>query len=437
MHKFFSLEGRLFLSVGLALAVGFVLAGVITHWIEAPWLALLIAFIFALALAFFTIRYLVFSLSQRIDAIHNGMLNLLDDDFSVSLANTSRDRLGEVIDLYNRVTSRLRDERQYLYQREMLLDTVIQNSSLALVLTDPQSTVIYSNHNARHLFNGGKPIQGLKFEDILSGAPPVLREIIEQGRDGLFGLEEEGEENTYHMSLGRFVLNTQRHNLYLVKQMTKALSRQEVRTWKKVIRVISHELNNSLAPISSMAHSGKIMLEKQKYHALANVFETIAERSEHLKIFIESYASMAKLSMPVKARVSWAQFIQKLKAGFPFSLGASVPQESGYFDSGQMEQVMVNLLKNAFESGSEESEITVKVEQNKDKSMLEVCDRGNGMSKSVMESALLPYYTTKKSGCGIGLPLCREIIEAHDGELSVVNRSKGGLRVSITLPVGH
>src|SRR5690606_27779826 len=102
-----------------------------------------------------------------------------------------------------------------------------------------------------------------------------------------------------------FVLNTQRHNLYLIKQMTKEINRQEVATWKKVIRVISHELNNSLAPISSMAHSGRLMLQKEQYTALNKVFETIAERTDHLKTFIDSYASMAKLPLPVKSKVEW------------------------------------------------------------------------------------------------------------------------------------
>lgn len=430
----FSLEGRILFAVTISVALGFLVLAGLFHWLDEFWLSLLISLPLSFVCCAWLLRSVIYSVTHRIRALQNGMLNLLDFDFSVSLTNNCNDELADVIGAYNKVTETLRSERQYLYQRELLLDTVIQNSSLALILTDPQGRIIYSNHIARHLFNKGKAIQGLDFNDILKQSPSVLRDIVEQGRDGLFSIEEEGEENAYHISLGRFVLNTQRHNLYLIKQMTREINRQEVSTWKKVIRVISHELNNSLAPISSMAHSGRLMLQKEQYTELNKIFETIAERTDHLKTFIDSYASMAKLPLPVKSKVEWSDFIEKLCSSAIFTLIDDVPQASGNFDSTQIEQVIFNLLKNAHESGSEEKDITLRIQQDQKRSIIEVGDRGIGMSKTVMENALLPYYTTKKTGSGIGLPLCREIVEAHDGEISFSNRTNGGLRVRITLP---
>lgn len=432
-----SIEGRLIFIVAITIIFGLCISYACSLWINELWLSYLIALLFSLSTGIWLVRLFSKSLTKRVTALHSGMLNLIDNDFSISIANTGNDEVADVIGLYNKVTEKLRIERQHLYQRELLLDTVIQNSSLCLVLTDHNDRVIYSNHDAKKLFNKGHPIQGLFFKDIMQQAPEVLQDVIRQGKDGLFSLGEGDEENSYHISLGRFVLNTQRHNLYLVKQMTKELSRQEAITWKKVIRIISHELNNSLAPISSMAHSGSLMVETGKVENLPKVFATISERSEHLKAFIDSYARLAKLPLPIKSNVEWKPLIEKLNPGFSFEIKSELPSLPGHFDVTQIEQVLMNLLKNAAESGSQKNEIGLTITQNPHYSIIEIVDRGNGMSKKVMENALLPFYTTKSTGSGVGLPLCREIVEAHDGKMSLFNRKNGGLRVRITLPLAR
>lgn len=430
----FSLQGRLAFVVSVTLVVGLLVIYLCSRWIAEPLVAYVLASLLSFSLSIWLVKRLSQSLTVRLNALHNGMLNLIDNDFSVSLANNASDELGELITLYNQLTENLRSERQYLYQRELLLDTVIQNSSLCLVLTDHSGRVIYANHYAKNMFNNGRPIQGLLFESVLDRSPHVLRDSIRLGKDGLFSIGSEGEEDSYHLSLGRFTLNTQQHNLYLIKQMTRELNRQEAATWKKVIRIISHELNNSLAPISSMAHSGSLMLEKNKAGSLPEVFETIAERAEHLKAFIDSYARLAKLPLPEKTLVNWKRLVEKLNVGYRFRVVGELPDIPGFCDQAQLEQALVNLLKNAAESGSSDDDITLSISQNSVKSVIEIADRGAGMSKRVMESALLPFYTTKASGSGVGLPLCREIIEAHDGEISLFNRENGGLRVRISLP---
>ena len=115
-----------------------------------------------------------------------------------------------------------------------------------------------------------------------------------------------------------------------------------------------------------------------------------------------------------------------------------MPSGSGYFDQIQLEQVLLNLLKNAHESGTEVTDITVKVAsitlQGKAGCLIEVSDKGMGMSAEVMQQALLPFYSTKQTGTGLGLPLCREIIEAHDGQISLHHRQPKGLTVQVWLP---
>ncbi len=364
----------------------------------------------------------------------SGVSSLRDNDFSISIAETRRDELGDLVLMYNELGSILRDERQDLFQRELLLDSVIQSTALALVLTNSRGSIVYNNNSARKLFMGGRRLEGHKFEDVLENVPRAMREAIERKRDGLFAVEAEPDQEIYHLSQREFVLNAQAHQLYLFKHLTREINRQEVATWKKVIRVIGHELNNSLAPISSLAHSGSLVLDDPKQEQLAEIFATIEERSNHLKTFIDGYTRFAKLPQPNIEDVDWSEFLRSLKQTVPFEFEGEWPQRAGRFDPVQIEQVLINLLKNAQESGSARADILLQVTADPHMQIVRVLDRGSGMSEQVLKNALLPFYSTKQKGSGLGLPLCREIIEAHGGRINLANRPDDGLIVEFSIP---
>jgi nitrogen fixation/metabolism regulation signal transduction histidine kinase len=244
-------------------------------------------------------------------------------------------------------------------------------------------------------------------------------------------MEVAGEPQVYHLSQRRFHLNAQPQQLLLLKQLTRELAAQEVAVWKKVIRVIAHELNNSLAPITSLAHSGQLLA--REHAQLDRVFTTIGERAAHLASFIDGYARFAKLPRPLPAAVDWSQFVGRLHGAMTFHLEGALPSRPGYFDASQLEQVMINLLKNAVESGSRPDDIMVTVRDRGEDSVIEVADRGSGLAENVLRDALLPFYSTKATGTGLGLTLCREIVEAHGGRLSLANRPDGPTGAVVTL----
>jgi len=406
-------------------------------WIPIPWLAgLLVALLLAPLVAWCGLR-LTSQWSRMVRALNDGVLSLKDRDFSLSVTGTTRDEVGELVANYNGLGDRLRVERQSLFQRELMLDTVIQATPLALVLTNNADAVVYSNTSARRLFAEGRKLEGDRFSRYLERAPAPLREAIERGGDTLFTLEIGGEPEVYHVSQRSFLLNAVPHRLVLLKQLTREINSQEVATWKKVIRVIAHELNNSLAPISSLAHSGQILANTPPDpEQLTRIFSTIEDRARHLAGFIEGYAKFAKLPKPRLAAVAWPVLMERLRVVVNFQLAGSLPARGGSFDTAQIEQALINLLKNARESGADPAAIELEVTPVAQGFNIEVRDRGPGFSGAALENALVPFYSTKQSGTGLGLTLCREIVEAHGGRLRIANRTGGGALVTVWLPDG-
>ncbi len=400
--------------------------------------SLLVGLMFAWLLS----RWMTRSLASSLSALEVGLLNFKDNDFSVHIPVQGDSQLRALATLFNESAAVLRQQRQYIYQRELLLDKVIQSSPNVMLLLDDRQRVIYANDAARHLFNQGVRIEGVSLTELLEGMNQELANAINSPKGGLFSLaseEEEGEDETWHLSRGRFLLNGQYHHLILLKQMTRELNRQEVAVWKKVIRIISHELNNSVAPIASMVRSGRKITEPLDNAKLKLIFDTIEDRTSHLSQFIFNYARFAKLPLPKKSRVDWQKLMAQLAQHFQFSLVGELPNAPGFIDLIQLEQVLLNLLKNAHESGSTVEDISVRIAQQTltdgmEGVCIEVADGGSGMSPEVLAQALLPFYSTKQSGTGLGLPLCREIIEAHDGRISLHNRQQGGLLMRIWLP---
>jgi two-component system nitrogen regulation sensor histidine kinase NtrY len=252
--------------------------------------------------------------------------------------------------------------------------------------------------------------------------------------DSLFSAELEGVEETFHLSQRSFILQGRTFRLYLLKRLTRELSRQEVSTWKKLIRVLSHELNNSLGPLSSLAHSGAEIARRGDHASLPAVFSAIAERAAHLHQFVSGYATFAKLPAPRPASVQWAQFAADLKGQQSFTLVTPLPELPGWFDRVQVEQALINLLKNAHEAGGTSAEVELSIVCAGGDQRIEVRDRGSGMSQTVLAQALLPFYSTKRSGTGLGLALAREIAEAHGGRIQLANREGGGLTVALDFP---
>ena len=368
-------------------------------------------------------------------ALSGTVASYRDGDYSFSLRWDRHDEMRDLVDAHNELGDVLREQRLGLVQRELLLDTMLQNTPVAMLLVCDGAPIVFGNLAARQMLNQGRKLEGLTLTAILEQAQPALREAVARGGDGLFTVGLEDEEEVYHLARRSFHLNGRAHELLLLRLLTAELRRQEVLTWKKVIRVISHELNNSLAPIASLAGSGAELLRRGQPQRLEQILNTISERAHHLEGFILGYARFAKLPVPQVQQVAWSDFVARLGLQYTFSCEGELPLEKASFDQAQMEQAMLNLLKNAHESGSAVEHIALSVVCQLGMFRIDVMDRGSGMNDTVLTNALIPFYSTKRNGTGLGLALTREIAEAHGGRITLANRDGGGLVASVILPL--
>lgn len=421
-----------------ALAFAHVVAGALLALALEPfllhrWMAAVAAALLLLPVLVWQSRRLTAPARSLFRALSGTVASYRDGDFSFGLSWDGGGELGELVAAHNHLGDVLREQRLALVQRELLLDTMVQNTPVAMVLVDPSERIVHGNLAARRMLGDGRRLEGRAFDELMATAPEALRDAFERGGDAMFSVGEADAEEIYHLSRRHFRLNGRRHELVLLRQLTAELRRQEVQTWKKVIRVISHELNNSLAPIASLAHSGAELLRRGQHEKLPVALATIEERARHLEGFIRDYARFAKLPAPRLEPVPWSRFLAQLRAQVPFA-GPVEVEGVARFDVAQMEQALLNLLKNAHESGSEPGEVGLLVRRLPDAWRIEVLDRGQGMNDAVLANALLPFYSTKRNGTGLGLALVREIAEAHGGRVALANRGEGGLCVSMTLP---
>lgn len=421
-----------FVTVPTALAI----VGLMVYAGISRYLAALVALLLALL-----VGYCLATLKARVSFQFMTVSVLLDGlevgDYSLRGRRHRGDHsLDGVVVQINRLAEELARQRFSAKESRLLLEKVIRQIGVAILAFDDRDEVVLANPAAAELF-------GLSGEEILKSNVAALgaKPILSADNDSVVELKFPNRSGRFHIRLDEFREQARVHRLVFLTDVRVLLRSEERRAWQDLIRVISHEINNSLTPITSIsktlqesAMDGEVASSGRS--GLANGLKVIEERSVALKSFIQRFGQLSQLPEPEKESVSIRQLVESVT---PLFNERQILRQSDtdiilQADPVQLKQVLINIFKNADEAMADSTGV-IKIDWTVENQrlLIKITDEGNGIGNP--DNLFVPLYTTKEHGSGLGLALCRQIVEAHDGNLTISNRSDArGCEVMIELP---
>ncbi len=436
-HPRLAFETRLTL---LALGAGFpaLLTALLILWLgdystKVQWTLTVVLVSFWLGLALAVRERVV----RPLQTLSNLVAALQEGDYSIRLRGSRpNDALDEVYREVNTLSETLQEQRFGALEAIALLRTVMEEIDVAVFTFDQGNRLRLVNRGGEELLNQpaermlGRHAAELGLEELLEGeAHRTVQQAFPVG-SGRWGIR-----------VGNFREKGMPHRLLVIEDLTRTLREEELQAWKRLVRVLGHELNNSLAPIRSIAGSLNTLVDREPpppdwRDDMKRGLMIISGRSEALIRFMESYARLAKLPPPNLQPLdlgAWMRRVVTLEPRLPVKL-ESGPGITVRADPDQLDQLMINLLRNAADASLETGGgVVAGWRVNGSHIEIWVRDEGHGIANPA--NLFVPFFTTKPGGTGIGLVLCRQIAEGHNGRLDLRNREPGpGCEALLRLP---
>lgn len=379
-----------------------------------------------------------------LQTLSNLLAALREGDYSLRARGARHDdALGEVLFEINSLGATLREQRLGALEATALLEKVMAEVDVAVFAFNPDLRLTLVNSAGARLLGGAREL--LLGQSALSLG---LAACLSGERARTLPLQLPGGAGRWEMRRGQFREQGRVHQLLVLTDLSRALRQEEREAWQRLIRVLGHELNNSLAPIRSLAHSLDQLLKatpppsdwrEDMDHGLS----IIASRAEALGRFMSAYTRWARLPKPKVRPISLEPLVRRV-AQFETRLPVEVlggPDLILNADPDQLEQALINLVKNAADAVLETPKrqtvetAPVRVRWTADDGRVEIFVDDDGPGLANLQNLFVPFFTTKPDGSGIGLLVSRQIAEAHGGSLALENRRQGGCQARLSLPL--
>ncbi len=376
------------------------------------------------------------SMIHPLQSLANLLEALREGDYSLRGRNVDpEDAVGEVMVEVNSLSQTLHHQRLQALEAGVLLQKVIAEVDLAVFAFDAERHLRLVNRAGEALLSArAATLVGRHAGEL--GLEAMLDEVSGRIISHVFP----GGAGRWEIRRRSFREGGRPHELLVISELSRALREEERQAWQRLVRVIGHELNNSLAPIKSMAGTlqrliGRETLAEDWRDDAKSGLAVIHDRADSLGRFMGAYARLARLPPPNRRRVDFPALLRRvasLQGGIvEVEAGPNVALEA---DADQLEQVLINLIKNAVEAAGELGSVRARWRTPNGELKVEIEDDGPGLART--DNLWVPFFTTKPGGTGIGLVLSREIIENHGGTVSLENRASArGCIARIALPL--
>lgn len=427
-----------FLLLALLLMVAWGLMFFIMPIKEVGWKFYLVEGIITLSLIYLV--YFYHKVVKPLDTIANGMDLLREQDFSSRLKSVGQLEADRIVDIFNRMMQQLKEERLRLREQNHFLDLLISVSPMGVVILTFDGKVSMANKAALQFLEVDTEEDMLNkgMEDLKT---PLAEEMSRLPKDTTETIRL-SDSHIYRCSRLSFVDRGFAHPFFLIESLTSEVMKAEKKAYEKVIRMIAHEVNNSVAGITSTLDTVDDALQTMDdTDDLREVMKVCIERGYSLSRFITRFADVVKIPEPqleevrLNDRISACErFLENICQDHQVDLRMDLCEENPWvkIDTSLFEQVLINMVKNSVESIEENGIITLRTSASP--VMLEVADTGRGISKEVETKLFTPFFSTKPNGQGIGLIFIREVLMKHGCSFSLRTYEDGITRFRIVFP---
>lgn len=379
------------------------------------------------------------NLTNQLRSTTNIVETLITGDTSMRPnSSTNSGALAELNQAITLAVDQLREQRLVSKEHHLALSKVLEHIDIAVLCFDEHGIVTLANPKAKKLLNHthsemvGFPARTLGIDN----------KVLSAKQQKLVQLTTSHTDKKVYLQTDSYQLYGKSYTLLFLNDVQQILQNEERAAWQKLLRVLSHEINNSLAPIASIGESLNALLEQQQLQDieqdLKDGLTIMTKRALALNGFIKEYQMLAKLPEPKKSLFSLVNFIQEQLALFP-NVIPSISTKTDFeifADREQLSQALVNLVKNAMEANQTETQAHVEISWQINGNTLQLMIADNGPGIANPDNLFVPFYTTKKTGSGIGLVVSRQILFNHGGNLTLRNKeNEQGAIATISLPV--